>query len=184
MASRLTSVGRWLALTVAAALLVVACTNPDRPSVQADTVVLPTPLRSFDASVSATVGSLREALGQAGIRLDVATRPYRPSEPQPLLQTPRAVLRADLADPDDGFVVVYDFDDAAAADVGGQELADYLASGFGQTNFPADAQFSVGTLNDTVVFAWWSRSRSDDPARAEAAFDATASVGAAIPVLK
>ena len=176
--------GRWLALTVAAVLLFVACTNPERPSVQADTVALPTPLRSFDASLSATVELLRGAMNQVGTRLNVAIRPYRPSEPQPLLQIPRAVLRADLADPDDGFVLVYDFSDAAAAAQGGQELADYLASGFGQTNFPVDAQFSVGTLNDTVVFAWWSRSRSDDPTRAEAVFDAAASVGAAIKVLK
>ena len=49
------------------------------------------------------------------------------------------------------------------------ELASYLGSGFGQTNFVADTQFSVSTLADTIVFTTWSQRRSDDPARAEAA---------------
>ena len=52
------------------------------------------------------------------------------------------------------------------------ELAGYLGSGFGQTNFVADTQFSVSTLEDTIVFTTWSQRRSDDPERAEAAFDA------------
>ena len=64
------------------------------------------------------------------------------------------------------------------------ELADYVASGFGQTNFPADTQFSVATLEDTVIFTTWSQRRSDDPERAEAAFEAIASVGTPLEISK
>ena len=176
--------GRWLALALATVVLSAACTNPDRPSVQGETVPLPTPLRSFDASVSATIGLLQGAVGGIGSRLDFTQRPYRPSEPQSLLQAPRVVMRAQLADPDDGYVLIYDFVDAATARLRGQELADYLGSGFGQTNYPVDAQFSVGTVNDTVVFTWWSRRRSAEPERAAAVFDAMAAVGERIDVLK
>ena len=64
------------------------------------------------------------------------------------------------------------------------ELADYVASGFGQTNFPADTQFSVATFEDTVIFTTWSQRRSDDPERAEAAFDAIAGVGTPVEISK
>ena len=175
---------RWSGLVLVTVLLAVGCTNPDRPSVQADTVVLPTPLRSFSPSVAATVGLLEQAIGETGTRLAVAQRPYRPSEPEGLLQAARVVMRADLADPDDGFMLIYDLDDVTDAQTRGQELADYLASGFGQTNFAVDAQFSVATVGDTVVFTLWSRRRSSDPERAEAVFDAVAAVGDAIEVLK
>jgi len=176
--------GRWLGASLVVMLVAVACTSPDRPSVQADTVALPTPLRSLNASLSATIARLQDAVAGVGSRLDTAQRPYRPSEPQNLLQVPRAVLRADLADPDDGFVVIYDFADAEAARAGGRELADYLGSGFGQTNFLVDTQFSVGLAADTVVFTSWSRGRSSDPDKSEAVFEAVAGVGEAVEVHK
>ncbi|MFV2063289.1 MAG: hypothetical protein ACC726_07225 [Chloroflexota bacterium] len=175
---------RWPTLIFVVLLVVVGCTSPDRPSVQADTIALPTPLRSFDASLSATIRELQGAVAAVGSRLDSAQRAYRPSEPQLLLQVPRAVMRADMADPDDGFVVVYDFADVDAARSGGLELAGYLSSGFGQTNFLVDTQFSVSLLGDTVVFTSWSRRRSSDPEKAEAVFDAVAGVGEEIEVRK
>lgn len=175
---------RGLALAIALVLTLAACTDLRRGTIQADEVVLPTPMRSYDADVDATFARLSEALGAVPVRLAVSDRPYRPSEPQALLQTPRAILRADLADPDAGFIVVYEFDGASAARAGADELAAYLGSGFGQTNFPTDAQFSVGIVADTVVFTWWSRARADDPDRVEAVFDAVAGVGEPVPVHK
>jgi hypothetical protein len=177
-------VARWLALALVTILVVAACASTDRPSVQADTVVLPTPLQSFDRSLSATIEELEVAVAALDRRIAVEQRPYRPSEPQSLLLMPRAVLRADLADPDDGFVVVYDTADAREAAVQGRELADYLGSGFGQTNFAVDTQFSVRTVGDTIVFTTWSRRRSSDPDQAEAVFDVIATVGEEIEVLK
>lgn len=167
-----------------ALLLITGCTSADRPSVQAEPVALPTPLRSFDASMAATIGELERAVSAAGSRLVGSSTPYRPSEPQTLLQTPRVVLRADLADPDDGFLVIYDAGDAASASQRAREMADYVGSGFGQTNFVADTQFSVALLGDTVVFTSWSRGSAADPERSERIFDAIASVGEAVEVNK
>jgi hypothetical protein len=176
--------GRRLFAVVGVVLLTGACSSAERPSVQGDTVALPTPMRSFDASVSVTISQLQAAMAAVGSRLDVAAAAYRPSEPQSLLQVPRAVMRADLADPDDGYLVIYEAADAAAAGQLAQGLAAYLGSGFGQTNYPADTQFSVALLDDTVVFSSWSAGRSSDPDRAEAVFDAIASVGMEVEVRK
>lgn len=177
-------VGPWLMLLVIASLAVVGCANVDRTTVQPDTVVLPTPIHSFGASMTSTIDAVERAVTAAGSRIAPAGRPYRPSEPESLLQVPRVVLRADLADADDGFVVVYQLRDAAAASSQGRGLADYLGSGFGQTNFGPDTQFSVRRAGDTVIFTSWSRQRSSDPTRAEAVFDAVSGVGEEIEVRK
>jgi hypothetical protein len=184
MATRMIRFGRWSLLAAVAMLVAVGCTSLDRPSVVPDRVALPTPLSSFDASMSATIGQLQRAAATAESRLVVPSNAYRPSEPQSLLQTPRVVMRADLADPDDGYLVIYDAGSAGSASQRAQELADYLGSGFGQTNFVADTQFSVGVVGDTVVFTTWSRRRSADPTKAEAVFDAIAGVGQAFEVRK
>jgi hypothetical protein len=143
-----------------------------------------TPLRTFGADIGSTVAELRTAVTAAGERIDMAVGAYRPSEPSSLLEVPRVVLRTDLADPDDGFVVIYQAVDAAAADAMAIELASYLGSGFGQTNYPADTRFSIAVVGDTVVFTSTSASRSSDPQRAAAAFDAVASVGRAVEVVR
>ncbi len=173
-----------LPLALAAVLALPACTSPDRPTVQADPVALPTPLQSFDASMAATIRELEVATALLGVRLDPAVGAYRPSEPASLLQLPRVVLRADLADTDVGFVVVYQADSPGLALDRAHDLADYLGSGFGQTNYTADTQFSVGVLDDTVVFTTWASGRSDDPASAQAVFDAVGTVGEPVEVNK
>jgi hypothetical protein len=180
--------GPWRAMAMAAmlpvALVVSACASPDRPSVQADVVSLPTPLQSWGPSTSATITELGRAVSAVGHRLDVAMAAYRTSEPQSLLQAPRVVLRADLADADDGYVVIYDASDAAEAERWAQELAAYLGSGFGQANFTPDTQFSVAVRDDAVIFTSWSPGRSSDAGVAEAVFDGVASVGIPIEVVR
>jgi len=165
-------------------LALAACASPDRPTVVPDQVELPTPLGSFDASVERSVAAVEAALLASGERLGMPAGAYRPSEPESLLQTPRVLRRVELADPDDGFVVIYEADSRGAALDQAAELADYLESGFGQTNFAADTQFSVSTFEDTVVFTTWSQRRSDDPERAEAAFEAIATVGTPVEINK
>ena len=173
-----------VALSLAAVLALAACTSPDRPSVQAEDIELPTPMRSFDASVARSVAAIEQALTAAGERLVLPTSGYRPSEPQSLLELPRTIRRVDLADPDDGFVVIYEAESSGGAIELAQDLADYVESGFGQTNYVADTQFAVGTLEDTIIFTTWSRRRSDDPERAEAAFEAIATVGTPLEIDK
>ena len=171
-------------LALAATLALAACTSPDRPTVQADEVSLPTPARSFDAALARAIGAVETAVETAGVRLEDPAAAYRPSEPGELLQVPRVVRRAALADTSDGFVVIYQAPGAGEAITLADELAAYMSSGFGQTNFPADTQFSVSVLEDTIVFTTWSQRRSDDPERAEAVFDAVAGVGTPVEVSK
>ena len=171
-------------LLFAVMALVAGCTSSERPRIQPDVVPMPSPLRSFGASLSTTVAEIDAAVAAAGERIDLAVSAYRPSEPQSLVQAPRAVLRADLADPDDGFVVVYQAADTGSADAMATELASYLGSGLGQTNYPADTRFSVAVVGDTVVFTNHSAGRSSDPDRAERVFEAVAGVGRSVEVVK
>ncbi|CAN5629201.1 hypothetical protein BH23CHL8_BH23CHL8_25130 [soil metagenome] len=161
-----------------------ACTSAERPSIQAEPLVLPTPMASLTLSVAATAGLLRGVLGEVGYRLDQPMAAYRPSEPESLLRVPRAVLRASLADPGEGHIVIYQLADAATARERAEDLAAYLASGFGQTNFAPDAQFSGAFQGDTVIFTSWSRARAADAPAAEAVFDGVARIGEPVEVLK
>jgi hypothetical protein len=165
-----------------AALAVVACGGPRTPDAPAP--VAPSAQASLSAQVDATASLVRGALAPLGGSLVQAVEPYRPSEPPTFAAVPRGVFRADLVDPREGFVVVYELPDAAAAGARGRELADYLESGFGQTNYPLDAQFSLAQVGSTLVFTWWSRERADDEERARAYFDAVSSVGIPIPITK
>jgi len=171
-------------LALAMAFAVAACTSVDGPTVRQDTVTLPTPLRSLDVSADTTVAALSAALGTIGERLVEPPGPYRPSEPPSLMQLPRVIRRADLADVGDGFVVIYEAPSRADAERLAGELADYLGSGFGMTNYVVDTQFAVSVLDDTIIFTTWSARSSGDPDRARAAFEAMAAVGEPVAVTK
>jgi hypothetical protein len=165
-------------------ILVVACGGGMRPGQDEARPAVPTPLPSLTPTLSATAGQLRGALADAGFRLEQTSTPVRPSEPASLLTTPRAALRVALADPDEGFVIVYDLADAAEAQARAEELAAYLESGFGQSNFTADTRLSVAVVDDTVVFAWWTPSHSSDTESGQAAFDAVSTVGVPVEVAR
>lgn len=143
-----------------------------------------TPQSSLSPQMAGTVSLLRAALQANGMRIDAPIVPYQPGEPAGIAGTPRAVLQADVGDASAGYVVVYEFADAARAARSGAEFAAYLGSGFGQTNYPVDAQFSLSQVGATLVFTWWSSERSADRDRARAAFDTVASVGETIAVVK
>lgn len=145
---------------------------------------LPTPQASLSTVVATAAAELTAALGAAGIPLFPPTNPARPSEPESLTQVPRAVLQAGVGDPNVGYVVIYQLADDNAATAAATELAGYLSSGFGQTNFPVDTQFHVATLGPTVILTWWSRERAADDELAENAFEAIATVGTEVPVVK
>jgi hypothetical protein len=146
--------------------------------------LLPTPMSSLTPTVAATAGLLRGALEDVGLRLEPAVAPVRPSEPASLSTAPRAALRAALADPAEGFVVIYDLADEAEARERAADLAEYLRSGFGQSNYASDTRLSVAVVDDTLVFAWWSPSRSSDREAGERAFDAIALVGDPVEVVR
>ncbi|MDQ3870182.1 MAG: hypothetical protein M3301_01025 [Chloroflexota bacterium] len=168
-------------------LLLAACaTSPAASEREAGGVgaALPTPQRSLSPQIAATVNLLTAHLAPHGYRLVQVTRLYRPSEPEMLAAIPRAVFQLDQSEPDEGYVVVYEFRDPEAAAAGGRELAGYLASGFGQTNYPVDAQFALAQMGGTLVLGWWSPERSSMPDRVRRALQLFRGFGQPIPVPK
>lgn len=174
----------WALATVAlSAALVGACGGSTRDTGNV-AQPLPTPMASVSSAVAGTVGLVTQALANRGYQLFPPVVPYRPSEPASLTQTPRVVLQVSGPDADQGYVIVYDLTTDAAATTAGTDLAHYLASGFGQTNYPTDAQFSVAQVGSTVVFTWYSGSRASDAAASRSAFESIGLVGQPFPVVK
>ena len=141
-------------LTVALLTGCISPTQQDQGNQAGPT--LPTPMVSLSTEVQGTLSLIQQALTPVGLQLQPPTQPYRPSEPPGLVTAPRAIQRESLAEPDLGYVVVYELPDQQTASARARELAAYLASGFGQTNYPIDAQFAISQVGDTVVFTWWS----------------------------
>ena len=190
MAARVSSIVRAGSLVLAVCLAAAGCVPDNRavPPRNDDPAVvnpaLPTPQTSVSPQIDATARLVTQALTAKGLRIAPAIAPYRPSEPPGLTSGPRAVYQVDLGVPDLGYVVIYEFLDPTTADARGQEMAHYLASGFGQTNYPLDAQFALGQVGSTLIFTWTSASRATDDERARLAFDTVAGVGQPIPVIK
>lgn len=175
--------GRPVLLGLVLVLVLGACEGA-QPDTGGGGQPLPTPQQSISPAVRGTVSLVTAALVGAGYQVIPPVMPYRPSEPASLTQTPRVVLQVASPDTDQGFVVIYGLPSMPAASVAATDLASYVGSGFGQTNFPTDAQFSVAQVGTTVAFTWYSGARADDAAAAREAFDAVASVGRPFPVIK
>ena len=181
---------RWhvAALAVMSALLGgCAAGGGDEPLTTAGrtrAVALATPETSISPAVAGTASAVRAALSPAGFRLDPVGAPYRPSEPPGLAGVRRNVFRVGLSDPDVGHVVIYEFRDVPTAAAAGREFAAYLGSGFGQTNYPVDAQFALSQMGGTLVLGWWSPERSPMPQRVRRALELTRAFGQPIPVAK
>lgn len=171
---------RSLVTVALAAAMVAGCGGTQ---VQDTPRPLATPVASLGSALAATSRVVTDALLAAGYRVGPPVVPYRPSEPASLTQVPRTVLQVQ-GEPDVGYVVIYQLADSAEAGVRATELAGYLGSGFGQTNFPVDAQFSVAQAGSTVIMTWWSRERADDDEAAQGAFDVVRAIGQQYPVVK
>lgn len=166
-----------------AALLVSGCGGGFRAQVN-DAPPLPTPLASLPAGIAGSAAAIDAALTAQRLALDPPAGPYRPPEPASFATLPRAIFQARIGDPQHGWVVCYQLPDAPAAAAAARELATWLGSGFGQTNFPAGSQLHVAVDGSVVVMTWWARESAADPELAETAYDAIASVGVEVPVLK
>jgi hypothetical protein len=104
------------------------------------------------------------ALQDAGFTVQDPNVAYRPGETRTLLGTPRRLLQAVIpADPTHGFIVVYEFADANAADAAGKEFDAWLHSGTGGIGYPQDAQFVIRRMGSTLIFFTWSPAVSPDP---------------------
>jgi hypothetical protein len=116
-----------------------------------------TPQPTVSTAVAQTRLQVAGALAAAGFQLVDPRVPFRPPESALLAAAPRAVYQVPLpADPSHGYIVVYEFPDAASASVAGHEMATYLASGPGRVQFPSDAEHVLRQLGTTLIYYTWS----------------------------
>jgi hypothetical protein len=122
----------------------------------------PTPLAG--AATATTFGAIRTALSSVAVQIGATTRPYRPAESGRLRDAPRTVYQVVLPDqPDAGFIVVYEFRDAAAAVDAGNEEAGYLGTGAARVQFPTGTQHVLRALGPTLILFSWLPAASSDP---------------------
>jgi hypothetical protein len=140
----------------------------------------PTP--GVGAATGATFGAIRSALSSVA-QIGEATRPYRPAESARLRATPRTVYQIVLRDqPDAGFIVVYEYPDAAAAVDAGNEEAGYLGTGAAKVQFPPGTQHVLRALGPTLILFSWLPAASPDPTTQRvAAALGTLGVGFTVP---
>ena len=179
MAARLTPAVLAAAL---AALLVAGCgiaartTGPITPAPA-------TPIPSVPLAIEQTRLQVEGALRAGGFLLERLEDPFRPPESAALAAAPRVAFKVRLpADPGQGQIVIYEFPDTERAASAGREMAEYLASGPGQVQFPPDAQHVLRQLGTTIIFYTYSRENAsnDDVATIATVLDAVGQ-GIAIP---
>jgi hypothetical protein len=159
--------GRGRGLLVAGwlvAAIVVACgvgANGAAPSLPNASV---SPAITAGAAAAQTRGEIAAVLGNVAVQFGDATQPYRPAESPRLRDAPRAVYQVVLPDqPDAGYVVVYEFPDAAAAVDAGNEEAGYLGTGNGRVQFPFGTRHVIRQLGPTLILYSWLPAASSDP---------------------
>jgi hypothetical protein len=172
-----------VSLRVLGAVLILSlagCGLGARNSVPAPTPTLPA--ASMSPVMVLTRAEIERALGAAGLSISDARVPYQPPAPPDFSTASKAVFQVVLpADPDHGFIVVYEFRDQATAATAGRELATYLATGYGRTQFPLDARHVVRQLQTTLILFSWSPANSPDPNTGKI-FDALQAVGTPIDI--
>jgi hypothetical protein len=158
------SIAAWTALAIGVAVLVAAC------GIGAASSPAPVPEESVGpattpgAAVGQTRGAIAAALSSVAVQFGNATRPYRPAESGRLRDAPRAVYQVVLPDqPDGGYIVVYEFPDAASAVDAGNEEAGYLGTGNGRVQFPPGTQHVIRALGPTLILYSWLPAASSDP---------------------
>jgi hypothetical protein len=119
-------------------------------------------------TVSPAVGQTRaelvRALGTANLILADTQSPVRPAEAPLLAAAPRAVFQVTLpADPTRGFIVVYEFADAARASDAAAEEQRYLESGPGRVQTPEGTVHVIRQVGSTVVLYDWLPGAAQDP---------------------
>jgi hypothetical protein len=160
--------GRGVACTAVLLLAALAVAGCGIAAPHGSVALPPRPTSSPAPTVSSAVGQTRlqiaGALATAGFGLTVPTVPFRPPESPRLAAAPRAVFQVPLPDdPGHGYIVVYEFPDAATATLAGREMAAYLGTGPGRIQFPPDVGHVLRQLGTTLVFYAWSPANSPGP---------------------
>ena len=175
-------IGRLVA-TLLVAGLVAACGIGAAGTPVSAPVASVGPAATVGAAVGQTRGAIVSALRNVGVQFGDATRPYRPGESPRLRGAPRAVYQVVLPEqPDAGFIVVYEFRDAAAAVDAGNEGAGYLGTGPGRIQYPLGTEHVLRQLGPTLILYSWSPVEGDDSTTAADIGAALASIGVGFSV--
>jgi hypothetical protein len=115
-------------------------------------------------AVAQTRGAIASALSGVSVQFGDAATPYVPAQSPRLRDAPRAVYQVVLPNqPDAGYIVVYEFPDAASAVDAGNEEAGYLGTGNGRVQFPFGTQHVLRELGPTLILYSWVPAASSDP---------------------
>ncbi|HUP54237.1 MAG TPA: hypothetical protein VM408_01920 [Methylomirabilota bacterium] len=148
---------------LAIAGLVAACASGGGVSVASFPAGTIGPATTAGAAASQTRIELVRVLGEHNLVLQDSEAPFRPAEDRAFTTTPRALYQVILPDaPTEGFIVVYEFPDAATAAGAAADQAAYLATG------PARVQSAFGTRHvirlvgsTVVVYSWVPEGAAD-----------------------
>lgn len=174
---------RRLALLLAATTLLGGCGLAASTSTASVPIASAGPSARVGGAAATTVGAIRQALATVAVQIGESPTPFRPPESGRLRTAPRTVLRAVLPDqPDAGFIVVYEFPDAAAATDAGNEEAGYLGTGPARVETPLGTEYALRALGPTLIVFPWLPSASSDPTAGQiAAALGTLGIGFAVP---
>jgi hypothetical protein len=154
------------ALALAASIVLGGCgigANGSPASLPAPSVGPVTPVSGAVDQTRGVIANALASISSVAIQFGAASRPYRPPESGRLRDAPRAVYQVLMPDlPDAGFIVVYEFPDAAAAVDAGNEEAGFLGTGPARVNFPRDAQHVLRQVGPTLILYSWSPSEGTD----------------------
>ena len=105
-------------------------------------------------------------LGQRNLIVAATAAPYRPPEAAPLAAAPRNVYQVTLpADPDEGFIVIYELPSDVEASSAAEAQREYLASGPGRVQSPPGTDHVIRRLGSAViVYDWLPADAQDDAA--------------------
>lgn len=173
---------RSVALAVLGLALVVAgCATTEEPAVTFPAGSIG-PATTVSPAVNQTRAALVAALGQHQLVLTDTQAPVRPVESPLLATAPRAVYQVVLPkDPTRGYIVVYEFPDAATAANAAAEEQHYLETGPGRIQSPQGSVQVLRQVGVTVVFYDWLPGAAQDPAAPEIQ-QSLESVGVGFPV--
>lgn len=173
MATRVTGVRRapilMLALGLSVTLAGCGAPAPTTPArTPAATAVPPTdPSAPISPAVAEVRAELARLLGTRNLVLDDVRIPFRPAESPALVAAPRAVFQVLLpADPNSGFISVYEFRDADEAIQAAKSQFAYLQSGPGRVQSPRGTAHLIRQVGSSVVLYSWLPEAARDPSTA------------------
>ena len=158
---------RRVAAFVSIVVVLAGCATGNQP-VASVPVATVRPAMTVSPTVNHTRAELVRVLSTANLVLADTQAPVRPAESPMLVAAPRAVFQVTLpAAPTRGYIVVYEFSDAARASEAAAEQQQYLATGPGRVQTPEGTVYVLRQVGPTVVLYEWLPAAATDPSAPE-----------------